>query len=365
MKLRVSSENEVCEESWAEYVKNHAEGTIYHHPAYLKVLEEQSGQKLLRLICRDESDRIRGIFPLQYTKGMPYNIWGALVDRRLSSLPRTPVVGPLTDDDNVAAELINAAIDIVNEDPGRFLQIKTYNPALPNESLCKFIWRNEYITEIPAYPQEIKFVNSKNHASIKRAVNKAINNGVEYRFADSEKDLKQWYRLYLELNKYHTNPPRPYKLFKIAWDILKSKGMMQLALAEQKTNSKKKIIAGSILYYFNNTVTFAYNGSSRNYFDLRPNDLLHWNAIHNAQKEKYKFYNWGNAGETETGLAAYKKKWGSKQFRTYQYFYPNPSVIEFKEGTDPSGFIGFKKIIWQLLPLRFTRIIGALVYKHL
>ena len=47
MKLRVSSENKVCEESWSEYVENHAEGTIYHHPAYLKVLEENSiGRKL-------------------------------------------------------------------------------------------------------------------------------------------------------------------------------------------------------------------------------------------------------------------------------------------------------------------------------
>jgi len=363
--LEVSSDNGTSEKSWIEYVMNHSGGTIYHHPAYLQVLEKQSGQKLLRLVCRNENDKIQGILPLQYTKGMPINIWSALVSKRLASLPRTPIVGPLMDDEKAAEELINATLKIIQKDPGRSLQIKSYNPNLPNESLSKFIWRDEYITEIPAFPQEIKFVNSKNHSSIKRAVNKAIKNGVEYRLADSEKDLKQWYRLYLELNKYHTNPPRPYKLFKIAWDILKPKGMMQLALAEQKTNGKKKIIAGSILYYFNKTVTFAYNGSSRKYFDLRPNDLVHWNAIHNAQKEKYKFYNWGNAGENETGLAAYKKKWGSKPFRTYQYFYPNPSDIEFKKGTDPSEFIGIKKIIWQLLPLRFTRIIGVLVYKHL
>ena len=126
MKLRVSPENGLTEESWSKYVKNHTEGTIYHHPAYLRVLEEQSGQKLLRLICRDENDRIRGVFPLQYTKGMPYNIWGALVDKRLSSLPRTPIVGPLADDNTVATELIDAAKEIVDKDPGRFLQIKTY-----------------------------------------------------------------------------------------------------------------------------------------------------------------------------------------------------------------------------------------------
>ncbi len=365
MKLRVSTENGLVEESWARYVKNHADATIYYHPAYLQVLEEQSGQKLLRLVCRDDNDRIRGVFPLQYTKGMPYNIWGALVDKRLSSFPRTPVVGPLADDNTVTTELINAAIDLVDKDPGRFLQIKTYNPDLPNSSLYKFLWMDEYVTKIPVYPQEIKFVNSKNHSTIKRAVNKAIKNGVKYRLTESEKDLKQWYRLYLELNRHHHNPPRPYKSFKISWDILRPKGMMQLALAEQKINGKKKIIAGLILYYFNKTVSFAYNGSSRNYFDLRPNDLLHWKTIHNAQKEGYKFYNWGNVGNNEPGLAAYKKKWGSEKFQTYQYFYPNPTVIEFNEGTDPSEFIGIKKIIWQRLPLRLTEIIGALVYKYL
>ncbi|MCZ6702737.1 MAG: GNAT family N-acetyltransferase [Ignavibacteria bacterium] len=365
LKLTVSSENGIQVESWAKYVENHLDGTIYLHPAYLQVLEEQSRQKLLRLVCRDENDIIRGIFPLQYTKGMPYNIWGALVSKRLSSLPRTPIVGPLAEDNTVVTELINAAMDIISKDPGRILQIKTYNPDLPRSSLVKFLWKDEYTTEIPVYPQEIKFINSKNHSSIKRAVNKAINNGVEYRLAESEKDLKQWYRLYLDLNKHHTNPPRPYKLFKISWDILRPKGMMQLALAEQKTNGKKKIIAGLVLYYFNKTVTFAYNGSSRKYFNLRPNDLLHWNTIHNAQKEGYKFYNWGNAGENDAGLAAYKKKWGSEKFSTYQYFYPNPTDIKYKEGTDPSEFTGLKKFIWQLLPLRLTTIIGALVYKYL
>ena len=108
--------------------------------------------------------------------------------------------------------------------------------------------------------------------------------------------------------------------------------MMQLALAEQSKKGKKKIIAGLVLYYFNKTVTFAYNGSSRKYFDLRPNDLLHWDTIHNAQKERYKFYNMGNVRNNDPGLAAYKKKWGSEKCQTYQYFYPNPTAIEFKEG---------------------------------
>ena len=96
---------------------------------------------------------------------MPYNIWGALVAKRLSSLPRTPIVGPLADDNTVVSELINAAIEIVDKDPDRFLQIITYNPDLPYGSLCKFIWKSEYITEIPTYPQEIRFVNSIFNAS--------------------------------------------------------------------------------------------------------------------------------------------------------------------------------------------------------
>jgi len=374
MKLSVSTENGRSGESWTEYVINHKEGTIYHHPAHLQVLEAQSGQKLLRLVCRDENDQIRGILPLQYTKGMPHNFGGPLVAKRLSSLPRTPVVGPLADDSDVAAKLINAALNFIYKDPGRLLHIKTYNPELPCNSLSKFLWKDEYITEIPPYPQEIRFGNSKNHSSIKRAVNKAINSGVEFRLADSEKDLKKWYKLFLRLNKYHKNPPRPYKLFKISWDILRPKGMMQLALAEQITNGKKKIIAGLVLYYFNETVTFAYNGSSRKYFDLRPNDFLHWNAIHNAQKEGYKFYDWGNAEEDNAGLAAYKKKWSSKTFPLYQYFYPNPkvigynkdkTVIEYNDGSDPGEFTGIKKILWQLIPIRLTPLVGRLVYKYL
>jgi hypothetical protein len=53
MNLGVSTENEKSGESWTEYFINHKEGTIYFHPAHLQVLEEQSGQKPLRLVCRD------------------------------------------------------------------------------------------------------------------------------------------------------------------------------------------------------------------------------------------------------------------------------------------------------------------------
>ena len=49
---------------------------------------------------------------------------------------------------------------------------------------------------------------------------KAERNGVRVRQAESVDDLEIWYRLYLDVNRWQGQPPRAFRFFKAAWDIL-------------------------------------------------------------------------------------------------------------------------------------------------
>ncbi len=365
-KINVFIADSSYDEKWLEFLDDHPEGTIYHHPLWLKILENESKQKVLKLICTDENKNIVGIFPLQYTKGFPFGIGGVPGAKRLSSLPRSPIGGALTRNDLVTKAMIEKAISMVQNDNDRLLQIKSYKTNLNEkiESLNKYLWREIYIKEIPDYPGEIRFGNSRNHAAVKRAVNKAKRNGVTFRVADTLEDLIKWYKLYLDTMRFHTTPARSFGFYKDQWELLKPEGLMQLVLAELDENGKKIIIAGSVLFYFNKTVTYAFNGSSRKHFELRPNDILHWEAIFNAQKEGYKYYDLGEVSKDHSGLAAYKKKWGSDVWEMYHYYYPKPGKLEENE-LDSGTAGGMKEKIWQRLPLNITAKIGKSVYKKL
>src|ERR1700761_9062199 len=80
---------------WEAFVLGHPDATIYHHPAWLKVLEREYPQRSLFLACEDADGTLRGIFPLLYTRGLPFSKGNPLTGPRLSSLPRTPLAGPL------------------------------------------------------------------------------------------------------------------------------------------------------------------------------------------------------------------------------------------------------------------------------
>lgn len=364
--LKVTLSGADLDLKWDSFLSSHPDGTIYHHLSWLKVIEEESGQEILKLVCTNNENEIVGIFPLQKTKGFPFGLGGVPGSKRLSSLPRTPIGGPLTTDEYAINKLIEEAINIVSKNQDQLLQIKSYSTDLNKnvEALKKHFWREIYIKEIPPHPDEIRFGNSRNHAAIKRAVNKAARNGVKYRLAETENDLKKWYPIYLDTMRFHTTPARSFKFFANLWKYLRPKGFMNLVFAELDDGKNKVMIAGSVLFYYNGIVTYAFNGSSRNHLEYRPNDLLHMQAILDAQKDGYKEYDLGEVSKDHSGLAAYKKKWGSKVLELYHYYYPDPPQLE-DDSLDVETAGGLKSKIWRSLPLIITAKLGELVYKKL
>ena len=366
--LTVKEANTGIDEKWIEFISNNSQATIYHHPLWLKIIEKETGQRVLKLICTDKNENIQGLFPLQYTKGFPFGLGGIPGTRRLASLPRTPVGGPLTLNGNVTNLLIQRVTDIASHESDYLLQIKSFHPNLNDgvDTLHKYFWREIYIKDIPEYPDEIRYGKSKNHVKIKWAVNKAEQNNVIHRTAHTEDDLNKWYPLYLDTMRYHTTPARSYDFFKNLWEILRPRGLMQLVLAELEENSKNTVIAGSILFFYNKTVTNAFSGSSRirKHMGLRPNDLLHWYAMLDAQKNGFKYYDFGEVSKGNIGLATYKKKWDTVKINMYHYYYPKPVQLEADE-LDEGKAGGLKEKIWQSLPLTITAKLGEMVYKRL
>lgn len=351
---------------WEDFVSRHPDSLIYHHPAWLKVLEKESKQIAIRLVCMNSQKELKGVLPLLPTRGFPFGIGGLLASRRLSSLPRTPISGPLTVDDEATRVLIEEAIKIVRHRKGTRLQFKTNASHLRKvtKDLERVPWRLTYLKELPQDPAEIRFGNSRRHSAILRAIKKANHKGIKIRAGETENDLKAWYALYLETMRWHSVPARSFHFFKTLWRQLIPKKFIRLLLAELHSGDDVRLLAGSIFLMFNKTVFYAFNGSRREDFLLRPNDLLHWHAMQVASREGYLYYDLGEAAEKHHGLAAYKSKWSSKTEQLYHYYYPAPLKTE-TVNIDSENLNSMKRAIWQKLPLPLTGFLGSWIYKYL
>ena len=228
--LRIVEADAQTDARWLAFVEGHPEALIYHHPAWLQALAAEYGERSVNLLCEDGDDgELLGVLPLLETSGL-------LTGRRLLSLPRTPVAGPLVVDREATAALVRAAVERVRRLPGGRLRVKLAGPALDGflPGLVGFPHESTYSLLLPPCPQDLRFGNSRNHARVRWAVNKAAGLGVEVRRAESENELRAWYVLYLEAMRSHTVPPRPYRFFEALWRILRPQGLMRLLLAEQR-----------------------------------------------------------------------------------------------------------------------------------
>lgn len=245
---------------WIEFITSHPNALIYHHPGWLSALEAEYHSKCVSLACEDADNRLCAVLPLFYTKGLPLKIGAIATGRRLSSLPRTPIAGPLATSDEAVATITEYATRLAGAQRGVQLEIKTHLPHLEKSvpSLNCVSWRPTYIEELPSIMdgsawetfceslrlprtctscegcRRLRFGNAKRQHRVNWAVNKARKLGLLVREADTEEDLKRWYPLYLLTMRHNAVPPRPYRFFRALWYSLSPSNGIKLLLAERK-----------------------------------------------------------------------------------------------------------------------------------
>jgi CelD/BcsL family acetyltransferase involved in cellulose biosynthesis len=366
--LRVVDLDPSHDPRWDEFVTAHADGLVFHHSAWLRTLESEYDHGSVALGVEDADGQLRAILPLAYTRGLPFGIGGPDAGRRLASLPRTPVAGPLSTGREALVALVDSAVERVRAEPGLRLQIKTASAEL--DGVGKLVgkpWRLNYTLELPSDPAALRFGNARNHSRIRWAVNKATRTGLHVRPAETEEELRAWYRLYLDVNRTRLQPPRSYRLFEAAWQLLRPLGLMRLLLAEQRTGSANRIVAGSMLLMLGGTVFYAFNGRLREALSLRPNDVIQWHAIHQACAEGFRHYDFGEVAEANLDLAKFKSKWGTEARHLHRYYYPAPPDVGGGYGSLESENLLKRAATttWHRMPYRLTEIFGDRVYRYL
>jgi len=361
VELRVRELDPSADPRWDRYVEAHPEGVVFQHSGWLRALQREYGRRPVGLAVEDDAGALRGVLPLMATSGLPFAGACGVTGRRLSSLPRTPLAGPLADDREALRALLAAAIE--RTPAGAQLQLKLREPRLDGlvPGVERHPWRLAYVAELPARADDLRYGTARSHATVKRSVRKALRSGVRVREATSREDLRAWYRLYLATMRVHVVPARPLRFFEALWDELRPAGAMRLLLAERDG----QVLAGTVLLMLGTTVFYAFNAVLREGAALHPNDLLQWEAMRTAVDEGFQRYDLGEVVEGQDGLAQFKRKWGGKPQRLHRYYAPPPAHAP-SPGVHASGrWTELGRAAWRKLPLGATAVVGDKVYRFL
>jgi CelD/BcsL family acetyltransferase involved in cellulose biosynthesis len=349
----------------ADFVARHPDGTVFHHPAWLRTLSAEYKRGIVMLACENQNNELAGIFPLMKTRGVPMALFGEPAKPRLSSLPRTPLAGPLCNGREATRLLVKAAIEKASVQGVR-LQIKTEGPRLDElADVAGAPWRTSFVLPLPEDPKDLRIGSSgARRKHLRGNVRRAESLGIRVRFASSEDDIRHWHGIYLRTMRRVVIPPRPLRCFIAMWRNMAPPGLMKVLLAERHRGGKTELLAGSIFLMHGRKVFYAFSACPAENFPLQPNDLIHWEAIHWAANCGYREYDLGEVPSDARQLAAYKSKWGGEERLLYRYYYPRTIV----EGPDSGEISRRQKLfekVWQWVPLQVTANLGDLIYSYL
>ena len=137
---------------------------------------------------------------------------------------------------------------------------------------------------------------------------------------------------------------------------------MRLLLAEHRAApGRSTLVAGSVLRCRRDRLLrLQHDGEEA--LSLRPNDVIQWHAIHDAVREGFRRYDFGEVAQENRDLAAFKSKWGTEAIRLYRYYYLAPEAVESGYGSLEAESERLARrltaAVWRRVPLRATAVLG-------
>lgn len=152
---------------------------------------------------------------------------------------------------------------------------------------------------------------SKNHL---RSIKKAKLEGIEAKLYRDEKSWWLYYeKIYVDTLKRWGNRASSiycWPFFALLFQLPENYRALWLV------SDKKAIIAGCILFFFNDHAVFWHGASLDKFWYLRPNHLLHHTIIERI-KSNYSYYDFNPSGGHE-GVTRFKKGFGAKTLNVHE-----------------------------------------------
>lgn len=336
--------NPINYQAWNDLLLTNKNTSFFHTSGWAKVLSESYGYTPL-YFTSIEDNKLSALIPMMEVKSI-------LTGKRGVSLPFTDYCEPVVSDQDSFDNAIEQIKEFGEKRNWDYIEWRggsdCFKDTTPSLSF--------YSHDIKLHQDEDElFSNLK--SSTRRNIKKAQKQGVEVRFHHSLDSVKKFFKLNCKTRKKYGLPPQPFSFFKKMFEniISKKKGFIALAYF------KKKTVAGAVYFHFNNKAIYKYGASDEDYLNMRPNNLIMWEAIKHYAKNSYRTFGFGITEMENQGLLQFKRGWGGAEslIKYYRYSMKSKEFItdNFRKKTSYP--------IFQNMPQPLLNLTGRILYKHM
>lgn len=285
----------VTDERWAHLARG--DGSLFSSPPWLSALNRAYGFEVEAWITHDTDGNVTG--------GLPLIQLGSGQWRRLCSLPFSDYCNPIDRDGSSWSALSDLLVS--TQLP---VQLRCLGEAGPTDdpifapSGPPDLWHAMTLD-----PNE-ESAWSDLSGSARRAVRKARNSQVEVRATHDMVAIRDFYELHLSTrkNKYRLLA-QPFSFFTALADSF-GDDLVLLGAWHDRT-----LVAGILLLGWADTLYYKFNASSPEALELRPNDLLMWEASRLGAARGMSYLDLGRTDSDHESLARYKSKYADREGR--------------------------------------------------
>ncbi len=341
--MKIKSINPIENPEWLNFISNHNDANIFHHPNWLRVLQNQYNYKV-STVCLYENGILKA--------GLPYCVVHGLTgQKKFISLPFSDFCNPLYNSNEELSELLKALISKAEQDKISSIEINFDVKGLNN-----FVSVADSVVHIIEIKNSEEELMKSFHDSKRRGIKKALKEDLEVVISKDYEAVKSFFNLHLQTRKLKGIPVQPRSFFSEIFNCIINQGNGFVILVKKDNID----IAATLFLHSNSVLTYKYNASDNKYQHLRPNNLIVWYSLLEAIKLGFKYYDFGKSDFDNRGLRDFKSQWGGVERDNFVSYYP--SVPEHKL------FSAIKdKIVSPIIknsPDFVCRFIGELGYKY-
>jgi CelD/BcsL family acetyltransferase involved in cellulose biosynthesis len=330
---------------WAELIERAPDATIFHHPAWLRLLRDTYRYELTACCVEDGDGTLAAGLPIAAVSSR-------LTGRRLVALPFSDLCPPLIAPGAApgAGLALAGALDTLRRRRGVALEVRGTGGALAGAPPGDRFHHHLLPLEPDIAAVERRFAKPQ----VARGVRRAVREGLQAELRTDAVALDDFYALHVSTRRRLGVPTQPHR-FILAFEALFEQGLGFALLVRRHDRP----IAAAVFLTFGDTLTYKYGASDERFLGARPNNLLFMEAIRWGCEHGMRTLDFGRTHWHQDGLRAFKLAWGAEE-RELRY--------RLVGGAAPGGRSA-RVERWVGAAIRRSppvagRVIGEVLYRH-
>jgi len=328
---------------WDDYVANHPQASFYHLYQWRAVVEASFGHTCFYLAAKNAEGQLCGVLPL-------IRLRSSLFGNFAISVPFFNYGGPLADNNEIAQQLLDAAIAIAQERQLDHLEIRA------THIINQWPVRSDKVSMIRRLPITVDELDNEIGAKVRAQIKRARQESVEICIGHLNL-LDDFYRVFATNMRDLGTPVYGKNFFR---NILES-FIEQSHIVIVRLHGKP--VATAFLLGYRDMMEIPWASTLRSANALNMNMLLYRVVLEFTIERRYQFFDFGRS-TVDSGTFRFKRQWGAQPLQHYwHYWLPSNGELPALKPDSPK----FRLLVaaWQKLPVLISNLIGPHIVKYL